>query len=371
MGMIKIGITGQSGFIGWHLYNFLKLKEDVKLIEFDKNYFCNREKLDEFVLQSDVIVHLAAMNRAKNSRHLYDTNILLVQQLIDACERTNSRPHILLSSSIQEDSDNAYGKSKKGGRILLEDWSKRSGGIVTSMLIPNVFGPFGRPNYNSVVATFCHKITRNEVPVIYKDAQMGLIYIGGLVAKISDFIRNRKSGKIIIKPFHKISVSALLKKLQNFKQIYMDNGEIPCLDEPFDLALFNTFRCYIPDKHFPFMFTKYADNRGSFVEVLRANSKGQYSYSTTVSGITRGNHFHTRKVERFVVISGKARILLRKIGTKEIIEYILDGDTPSFVDIPIWFTHNITNIGKMELITLFWINEPYDPLDADTYYEDV
>ena len=151
----------------------------------------------------------------------------------------------------------------------------------------------------------------------------------------------------------------------------MENGIFPNLEDPFEKALFNTFRCYVPESHYPVKYTKHTDNRGSFVEIARTQTSGQFSYSTTVPGITRGNHFHTRKAERFAVISGKALIQLRKIGTDEVIDYYLDGNEPAYVDMPIWYTHNIKNIGDEELITLFWINEPYNPEDADTYFEDV
>ena len=148
-------------------------------------------------------------------------------------------------------------------------------------------------------------------------------------------------------------------------------GFFPNLEDSFEKALFNTFRCYVPDSHYPVKYTKHTDNRGSFVEIARTQTSGQFSYSTTVPSITRGNHFHTRKAERFAVISGKALIQLRKIGTDKVIDYYLNGNVPAYVDMPIWHTHNIKNIGDEELISLFWINEPYDPEDADTYFENV
>lgn len=146
---------------------------------------------------------------------------------------------------------------------------------------------------------------------------------------------------------------------------------MPSLEDPFEKALFNTFTSFIPKDYFPKKFIKHTDDRGAFVEIMRANTPGQTSFSTTVPGITRGNHYHTRKVERFAVIKGQARIQLRKINTDEIVEYFLDGDEPAYVDMPIWYTHNISNVGNSELITLFWINEPYDPNDPDTYFETV
>jgi UDP-2-acetamido-2,6-beta-L-arabino-hexul-4-ose reductase len=168
-----------------------------------------------------------------------------------------------------------------------------------------------------------------------------------------------------------IKVSEILEILKNYKEQYFENGVIPQIKNSFELALFNTFRTYFPNDKFPFMFTENIDERGSFVEIIRANVSGQFSYSTTKPGITRGEHYHTRKIERFAVINGKAKIELRRIGTDDVIIYLVDGSKPSFVDMPIWTTHNITNIGDTDLYTLFWINEPYDPEDPDTYYEKV
>jgi UDP-2-acetamido-2,6-beta-L-arabino-hexul-4-ose reductase len=242
------------------------------------------------------------------------------------------------------------------------------------MIIPNVFGPFGRPYYNSVVATFCHQLTHGETPEIHVDGDLKLIYINELVDEFYQQIKNAEDGRIIrysVPHTSERKVSEILNILTNFREDYLEKGVMPNLGKPFELSLFNTYRCYIDHDHYPFRYVKHTDDRGSFVEIMRANTSGQFSYSTTKPGITRGNHYHTRKAERFAVISGKARIQLRKIGTSEIIEYELDGDEPSFVDMPIWFTHNIINIGEEELITLFWINEPYDPDDPDTYYENV
>ena len=164
-------------------------------------------------------------------------------------------------------------------------------------------------------------------------------------------------------------VSEILELLKGFKTQYIDKGQVPKVDlNSLELDLFNTFRSFIPKNYFPRKFTKHSDERGVFVEIIRADSAGQTSYSITVPGITRGNHYHTRKIERFAVISGKALIQLRKIDSDEVFEYILDGSEPAYVDMPIWYTHNIKNIGNTELITVFWINEPYDQEDSDTYF---
>ncbi|MFV5694929.1 NAD-dependent epimerase/dehydratase family protein [Flavobacterium sp. LB3P122] len=372
--MIKIGITGQAGFVGAHLYNTLELfRVEFQRIDFRKEYFDDSTKLNEFVAQCDVIVHLAAMNRHNDPQVIYEMNVDLVQRLIKALEVTSSKAHVLFSSSTQEERGNLYGKSKKEGRELMMYWAKRSGGKFTGMIIPNVFGPFGHPNYNSVVATFCHKLAHNETPTIEMDGDMKLIYVGELVDVILSEIRSGESkSETVIPHTSEFKVSQLLSLLETYKEQYQDNGVIPTIDTTFELNLFNTFRCYMDIKnHFPVKFVEHIDPRGSFVEIIRLGVGGQVSFSTTVPGITRGNHYHTRKIERFAVIKGKALIQLRRIGTNEVLDFFLDGNEPAYVDMPIWYTHNIKNIGEDILYTNFWINEFYDPNDSDTYFENV
>ncbi len=397
--MIKIGITGQAGFIGTHLYNTLSLHTDKYIrIPFGDEFFQSEEVLDAFVKQCDVIVHLAAMNRHNDPNVLYKTNIELVQKLIDSMERTNSKPYVIMSSSLQEERDNVYGLSKKEGRELFNQWAERNGAKFTGLIIPNVFGPFGVPFYNSVISTFSYQICNKQEPKIEVDNELKLIYVGDLVniifslfpadyaeknADYADIVNTEDTEstegtegwlppKVLEVPYRaKYKVTELLGKLQGYYDSYVVNGIFPDLTDWFEVCLFNTFRSYIPKEHFPVRYHKHSDQRGIYVETMKFNSRGQVSFSTTLPGITRGNHFHTRKVERFAVIKGKASIKLRKYGTDEIIEYILDGEEPAYVDMPIWYTHNITNIGDTELLTMFWINEVYDPNDPDTYYEPV
>jgi len=378
--MLNIGITGQVGFIGTHLYNSLALSsEKYNLIEFRDEYFDSSEQIDAFVKQCDVVVHLAAINRHKDQEVIYNTNIDLVTKLVSSLKNTKSTPHVLFASSTQEEKDNLYGKSKREGRKLLECWAKENNASFSGLIIPNVFGPFGNPYYNSVVATFCHQLTHGEKPRIEIDDEIKLIFISDLIVIIRDKIdavNNTDNGQCVETfkiPFtSSIKVSNLLMKLVYIKESYLDNGIFPNLSDDFTLNIFNTFICYIDHAtHFPFSLKKFSDIRGSFVETIKLNSGGQVSFSTTVPGITRGNHFHTRKVERFVIIKGKARIEIRRVGTDIKHTFILDGDQPSFVDIPIWYTHNITNISDEELYTIFWINEEFNPTDPDTYYEEV
>lgn len=372
--MKKIGITGKDGFVGSHLYNTLGLfPEEFEKVTFSKEFFDDAEKLDNFVSNCDVIVHLAAMNRHPDAQVIYNTNVGLVEKLVDSLERTGSKAHVLFSSSSQEERDNLYGKSKKEGREKLSSWAQKSGGKFTGLVIPNVFGPFGKPDYNSFIATFCHKLCHNEQPKIDVDGEVKLIYVGELVQEILQLTREERAENLYtVSHTSTNKVSEVLDKLKNFKTLYFDGGEIPELKSDFDYNLFNTFRCYFDLKnHYPVKFTQHNDPRGAFVEVIRLGIGGQCSFSTTVPGITRGNHYHTRKIERFAVIKGKALIQLRKIGTDEVLDFYLDGAEPAYVDMPIWYTHNIKNIGDEELYTIFWINEAYDPNNPDTYFEEV
>lgn len=372
--MIKVGITGQNGFMGSHLYNFLGTKETIERIPFERRFFEKESLLQKFVSNCDVIVHIAAMNRHENPQVIYDTNVGLVSKLVDSCKAINVTPKIIFSSSSQEEKDNLYGKSKRDGRKVLENWAKSSGGNVSSLIIPNVFGPFGKPFYNSVVSTFCHQVMNGETPTIHNDGTVNLIYINELSEVFYNEIISKDDGQIksfAVPHTALVKVSEILNLLKDFQGSYIENGVVPNLNDSFEKNLFNTFRCFIPQDYFPRKYTQHTDNRGSFVEIMRANTSGQSSYSTTVPGITRGNHYHTRKVERFAVISGKARIQLRKIDSDKVIDYYLDGDEPAYVDMPIWYTHNIKNVGDSELITLFWIDEPYNPEDSDTYFVEV
>jgi UDP-2-acetamido-2,6-beta-L-arabino-hexul-4-ose reductase len=375
--MIKIGITGQTGFIGSHLFNSLSLfPDDFELVQFEDGFFMSSGSLENFVVQCDVIIHLAAMNRHDDPAVIYNTNIELVQKLISALECTHSNAHILYSSSSQEDNGNTYGKSKKEGRKLLTKWAEENEGGFTGLVIPNVFGPFGLPYYNSVVATFSYQLNNNETSTIIVDGELKLIYVGELVQFIMERVTEYKQNQIItelrVPHTTEKKVSEVLALLVEYKEQYADKNIIPSLKSIFEINLFNTFRTFMDIKnHYPVHYIQHEDDRGKFVEVIRLNDGGQVSFSTTKPGITRGNHYHTRKIERFSVIKGKALIQLRRIGTDEILEFILSGEESSFVDMPIWYTHNIKNIGNDELYTIFWINEFFDKDDPDTYFEKV
>jgi UDP-2-acetamido-2,6-beta-L-arabino-hexul-4-ose reductase len=369
--MINIGVTGSNGFLGSHLSQFLALQQEFSIIKFDRIFFNDSKKLDDFVLKCDVIVHLAAINRHMDAKVIYDTNVFLVKTLIESLYRTKKKPHIIFSSSIQEGRDDSYGKSKKDCRLLLSEWAHKKRAIFSGLIIPNVFGPFGRPYHNSVIATFCDEITKGKVPKVHVDNELKLIYVGDLVDKIIELIRTKRNAhELIIPPIAKCKVSEILTLLKSFRIFYQDLGEIPEILNRYEWKLFITYCSYIPIKsYFPKHCIKHSDSRGSFVEIMRQRVQGQTSFSSTLPGITRGNHFHTRKFERFAVIKGKALIQLRRIGSSETHEFFIDGNNPAYVDMPVWYTHNIKNVGEDTLFTIFWINEFFNPNDPDTYFE--
>ena len=370
---MKIGITGQNGFIGYHLTHTINYKlSEYSIVSFQRSLFEQEDSLSAFVSYCDVIVHLAGVNRAETDEEVYDDNIKINSLLKKALISANFQGHLLFASSSQESGDSFYGKAKKESRVLLENTINSLGGKFTGLIIPNVFGPFCKPNYNSFVATFCSKIINNEAPEVIQDTNVPLLYVGNLVTQILEAIRNPKGSLFEIRPDLEVKVTKVINFLNTFKDSYLNSNTIPSLQTPFELQLFNTFRSYLDiENRYPSLLEKHSDQRGFFSEIIRTDIGGQFSYSTTLPGITRGNHFHTRKIERFIVIGGKAKISLRKIGSTEVYEYLLDGENPSYVDMPIWYTHNITNIGSSPLITAFWINEPYNSEDADTYFENV
>ncbi len=369
---MRIGLTGKKGFIGFHLSNSLKLHDDIDLIDFDRNFFIDPDKLDNFFYNTDVIVHLAGVNRDNDESKILEINRKLADSLAESAARTNFKGKLIYISSIQEETGSVYGESKLLARKILTEASTNHGFNFTALIVPNVFGPFCKPNYNSFIATFCDNLIKGEEPKIIDDQKIKLIYIDSLVRLIIDEFRKKPNNNINIQSDEELLVSSVLKKLKEFKEIYIETGEIPNLNNQFDIALFNTFRSYINyQKWYPKKYNNNIDSRGNFIEVLRSNSKGQFSYSTTKPGIVRGNHFHTRKIERFAVISGEALIRIRKLGSNKVIEYKFSGEDPSFIDIPVWYTHSIENIGTNDLITLFWINEPYNKEDSDTFFEKV
>ena len=371
--MTKVGVTGSNGFIGWHLCRTLELGTNkFELIEFKRDWFNDSIKIDLFVSNCDIIVHLAGLNRHSEESIIYETNVALTVKLVESFKRIGFKGQVIFSSSIQEERNNIFGNSKKAVRELFANWADQFNANFHGVIIPNVFGAFGIPFYNSVISTFCHQLVNNESPKIESDATLNLIYINELVKKIIDLFNTETNENVQIAHTDTYKVSEILELLIRFKEKYFENGQIPSFNNQFEINLFNTFRSYFNlNTHYPIKYKNNIDGRGNFVEIVRLETGGQVSFSTTKKEVTRGNHFHTRKIERFSVIKGKALIQLRKIGSTEVFDYYLSGEEPAYVDIPIWYTHNIKNIGEEELYTMFWINEFYDTNDTDTYFEKV
>ena len=360
------------GFIGSHLRERLSREEDLTIEPFEDSYFEELNRLKTFAANCDVIYHLAAMNRG-NPDDVYRVNLELVNKLVTQLEAAQSTPHLIFSSSTQCDLDNPYGRSKKEGARILEEWATRCQGRLSVMIIPNVFGDQGLPYYNSVVATFCHQLTHGEQPEIKVDAEMKLIFINELTDILHDRLRNPPSNSDVTRlpPTAKVTVSELLSHLERFRECYYEKHMVPFLANAFERNLYTTFLTYMKDADYEQRPQLHSDARGSLFEVAKQQNGGQTFFSTTKPGVTRGNHYHTRKVEKFCVVQGQAVIRLRRIGTDKVIECQVSGASPSVVEMPIFYTHHIENVGDTELLTLFWCNEVFDPSDPDSFYEDV
>lgn len=369
----KIGITGHNGFVGTHLKNKIHYQFlDFEIIDFKRSFFGDEKKLSVFVNSCDVIVHLAGLNRHNSQKEIVKTNIQIAETLGASLIRNKFKGSLIFSSSLQEKKDTPYGLSKKRAAEVLANASKSCSFSFIQLIIPNIFGPFGKPHYNSFIATFSHQLINGEIPEIIQDVSIPLIYVEDVVNQILKSSQLKGIHKVEVSHQIEKKVSQVLNKLQEFQTTYIENETIPEFKSLFDIQLFNSFRSAV--KHndfFPKPYETYEDDRGCFSELLRTHSKGQVSFSTTKPGITRGDHFHTRKIERFCVIQGEAKVALRIIGSKDKTEFILSGTKPAYIDMPVWATHNITNVGKKDLITVFWISEHYNPEDPDVFFEKV
>jgi len=368
---MKIGITGGNGFIGWHLRCYLMTRVDVSEVRIADRYtFIAVDRLQGFVSGLDLIVHLAGENRGDDVL-VMEGNIGPAKQLVAALESVNATPCVMVASSTHaENPISVYGRAKADVVAAFDAWSQRCGSRVLTLVLPHVFGEYCRPYYNSAVGTFCHQIARGESTSVNENGQLELIHVQDLAERMISLYLEGASGLFQIGGVS-IGVRELADKLVDLHDIYVNRHELPDLSSPFDRSLFNALRAAIPDKQRLVTPVRHSDSRGWLVETVKANSGGQCFVSTTKPGITRGNHFHRRKVERFFVLQGKARIQLRKLFSDDVVSFELDGDAPSYLDIPTLHTHSITNIGEGELITLFWADEFFDADSSDTYFEEV
>ena len=358
-------VTGSDGLIGWHLSAFLQSKSaSVELIRCGRTQFGDDAWMDDAVSRTDAIVHLAGKNRGSDEE-VVSENLAIATRLVDVCRRNEVRPHMLYSSSTHVDGDSRYGYSKAAAGDIIGEWAKDQRSSYCNMVLPHVFGECGKPFYNSVVSTFAHQVVVGEQPVINSDGDLSLLHAQQVAEIIWDVIDNETTGEI--RPQGRpTKVSEVLERLTKLHARYCD-GVVPNLDDSFDHRLFNVMRSYISDIDRPVAMTVHADHRGDLFEAIRNDGGGQVFVSTTMPAITRGEHFHLNKVERFLVIAGRAKIRIRKLFSDEVVEYEVNGNHPQAIDIPTLYTHNITNISNEPLVTLFWAGEHFDPANSDTY----
>lgn len=365
---MKLGITGADGLIGWHLRACLRIRGGHEVRLATRSTFADPGKLVAFVDKLDAVVHLAGMNRGEEA-DIEATNRDLAISLVNAFERAGVAPRVAYSNSIHAGRDTAYGRGKQAAAKHLRAWADRSGASFANLVFPHVFGEFGRPFYNSVVSTFCHQLAHGEVPQIVVDGDLELIHAQEVAARCLQAVETGEDGDIRV-PGAPMKVSGLLQRLRDMASSYIAQV-VPDLRDPLALRLFNTLRSYFYPGHYPVALALHSDKRGSLFEAVKSETGGQIFLSITGPGISRGNHFHTRKLERFLVTSGEAEIRLRKLFSDQVTVFRVSGERPCYVDMPTFHTHSITNVGASDLVTLFWTNEIFDPNDTDTYSEPV
>jgi UDP-2-acetamido-2,6-beta-L-arabino-hexul-4-ose reductase len=364
-----IAITGADGFLGWHLQARLRALGSNDVVGISRATFDDPEHLRTALAGADVVVHLAGVNRGRPDE-VENGNEELAQQLIRALDATGQALRLVYADSIQAGSDSPYGRGKVRAASLLGEWADRRGVTLIDVLLPNLFGEGCRPDYNSFVATFCQRLATGGAPVVDVDREVELLHAQDAAQVL--IAAMEEGGPGICRPAGMpYRVSDVLARLRDISTTYA-TGRLPDLTDPFILSLFNTYRSYLYPAQVPCPLKVSSDFRGTFVEAVQSlGGGGQTSFSTTKPGITRGNHFHLRKVERFVVLTGEATIAIRPIQRATVSMFEVSGDRPVFIDMPTLHTHNITNRGSTELLTLFWINELFDPADPDTFAEAV
>jgi dTDP-4-dehydrorhamnose 3,5-epimerase and related enzymes len=365
--MVRVALTGANGFLGWHT----RCAAHSQGIPIESVAVGNRFDVDAAVAAvsgADRVIHIAGVNRA-DPEQVRGGNLRFAQQLSDALMRADTPPaSVVFANSIQAGNGTPYGESKEAASELLRTAADSVGADYVDVGLPNLFGEHGRPFYNSVVATFCHELASGNRPAVDEDRELRLLH----AQNAADALLGVADTDALTVAEHRETVSGLLDRLNRIASTYSTDGEIPDISHPFDRDLFNTFRTAAFSLEPLVPLRRNTDVRGSFFEIVRsAGGPGQSSFSTTVSGVTRGQHYHRRKVERFTVLSGEAVIALRRMFTSEIVELRVTGDEPASVDMPTMWAHNITNVGDDDLYTSFWANELFDPERPDTIAEAV
>ncbi len=370
--MKNILVTGANGFIGKNIITYLRSYKEYAIFEYDINN--NNEELVNFIKKTDFIFHFAGVNRPNSNVEFEIGNTNFTQHIVDLLIKFNKRTPILFSSSIQVEKNNHYGQSKKAAEEILLEFSKEYDCEVFIFRLPNIFGKWSRPNYNSVVATFCHNISRNiDITISDKNYEIELAYIDDIVLEFYKIlIKKIKQKKIYYKipKTYKTTLGKLADIIRYINEI-KNTLIVPDLSCDFTKKLHATYLSYLSSDDFSYTLSLHKDKRGDLFELIKSKTFGQVFISTTKPGITRGNHYHHTKYEKFCVIRGQATIKFRHLINNEIIEYNVDESKPTIVDIAPGYTHSITNTGDSELITLFWACEIFDNNKPDTYFEEV
>ncbi|AZQ76775.1 SDR family oxidoreductase [Flaviflexus ciconiae] len=362
----EVALTGARGFLGWHAKVALRESNTfAREIPVGTNF--DLKSATNAVTGVSRLIHIAGVNRATDNE-VQDGNVLFAKQIAEALRNSESPPSVIAyANSSQAGNGTVYGEAKaKAGDILASVASELDLKYV-DLRLPNLFGEHGRPFYNAVTATFSHLLARGEAPTVEHDKQLTLLHAQNAADLLTGAASEESQSALEIKE----TVSGLLSRLTGFADIYQ-TGEIPDITNRFDRDLFNTYRSFTFDSLTPISLARHADNRGAFFEIIRSHGgSGQSSFSTTVPGITRGDHFHRRKVERFTVLAGQATIAMRRLFTEEVHTFEVTGDTPMAIDMPTMWAHKITNTGDDLLYTSFWTNDIFDPVNPDTIAERV
>lgn len=369
---MKILVTGAKGFVGKNLVAELKNRGYNEVFECDIN--TTSEELMQYTQECEFVFHLAGVNRPEKEDDFMKGNFGFTSVLLNNLKENNNKSPILITSSIQAKLDNPYGKSKKAGEDLMFSYAKETGTKVYVYRLTNLFGKWSRPNYNSVVATFCNN-TAKGLPIKINDSNviLNLAYIDDVLEEFINAMNDKASIKDnygYIPVTYTVKLGEIAEVITKFKNS-RDNLQIPNMKNEFEKKLYSTYLSYLPENEFGYPVKMNVDNRGSFTELFKTEERGQVSVNISKPGIVKGNHWHHTKNEKFVVVFGQGMIKFRKIDSDEVIEYKVSGEKLEVIDIPCGYTHNIENIGDTDMVTIMWANEIFNPEKPDTYFMEV
>ncbi|WP_342539069.1 NAD-dependent epimerase/dehydratase family protein [Sporosarcina sp. FSL K6-1540] len=369
---MKILVTGAGGFLGKNLVAELKNQGYEDLLLYTRNH--TLKDLQEYTKKCEFVYHLAGVNRPENEKDFMDGNYGFTSELLKLLKKNNNKSPILITSSIQAEKDNPYGISKKLGENLLFEHSIETGAEVFVYRLPNLFGKWSKPNYNTVVATYCYNIARDlDIQVNNPDAELTLCYIDDVLEEFVKALEgnpNKNDNYCFVETPYTIKLGDLASLIRGFKES-RTNLSVPNMDDALTKKLYSTYLSFLPKDQFAYDLKMNIDNRGSFTEFIRTPDRGQVSVNVSKPGITKGNHWHHTKNEKFLVVSGQGLIRFRNINTEEIIEYKVSSEKLIVVDIPVGYTHSIVNIGEDNLVTVMWVNESFNPENPDTNFLEV